>query len=72
MTKTILEHNVETNEVVERPLTADELKQLEKDQAVQEARIQELVNKEAAKESAYAKLTALGLTDEEIKALGIA
>ena len=70
---TAIEVNCETGEVVERPLTAAELAQREADAAAglaaEAARIAELEAVQAAKESANAKLAALGLTAEEIAAL---
>ena len=72
MTKAI-EINCETGEVVERPLTADELAANEAAaaQAQADALAQEEAKaaSEAAKASATAKLSALGLTAEEIAAL---
>ncbi len=68
-----IEVNCATGEVVERPLTAEELAQREVDaaayaveQAEREAAEQAA---QAAKESAQAKLAALGLTADEIAAL---
>jgi DNA-binding NarL/FixJ family response regulator len=58
-----------TGEVVERPLTADEIAQREVDQAEAEARQAEADAKVAARESALAKLAALGLTADEVAAL---
>ena len=75
MTDTLIaiEVNCETNEVVERPLTAEEISareaaavQAEVDRIAREA---EEAAALAAKESAQAKLAALGLTPEEIAAL---
>ncbi len=68
-----IEVNCETGEVIERPLTAEELAdhdalaaQAEADRlAAEEAK----AASEAAKASAEAKLSALGLTAEEIAAL---
>ena len=58
----------------DREATADEIKQIEKDQkqaAKQDAaRVAALEAAAAAKDSARAKLKALGLTDDEIAALG--
>ena len=72
MTNTI-EVNCTTGEVIERPLTAEELAQREADAAAfatQEAERQATdAAALAAKESAQAKLAALGLTAEEIAAL---
>jgi hypothetical protein len=68
-----IEVNCATGEVVERPLTAEELAQREVDaaayaveQAEREAAEQAA---QAAKESAQSKLAALGLTADEITAL---
>lgn len=68
-----IEVNCATGEVVERPLTAEELAQREVDTAAgiaaEAERIAALEATQAAKESANAKLEALGLTAEEIAAL---
>ena len=68
-----VEVNCDTGEVIERPLTADEIAQREVDAAaaaIAEAeRIAAEEAKEAAKASALAKLTALGLTEEEALAI---
>jgi hypothetical protein len=70
---TAIEVNCATGEVVERPLTAEELAQREADAAafaVAEAeREAAQAAAQAAKESAQNKLAALGLTAEEIAAL---
>ena len=70
---TAIEVNCETGEVIERPLTAEELAQREADAAAHAAAEAEREATEAAalavKESAQAKLAALGLTAEEIAAL---
>ncbi len=62
-----------TGEQVSVPLTAEEIAQREADAAVfaaeQAAREEAAAAEAAAKESAKAKLSALGLTDEEIAAL---
>jgi hypothetical protein len=66
-------HNLETGEMIERELNSEELAQ----QAIDEAKYQEQQAikqaeedaKAAAKSSAEAKLSALGLTPEEIAAL---
>jgi hypothetical protein len=70
---TAIEINCETGEVIERPLTADEIAANEAAQAQAEA---ERVAQEAlalaveqAKASAVAKLASLGLTPDEISAL---
>ena len=72
-TPKVVEVNCETNEVTERPLTAEEIAQREADaivyaeqKAAQEA---EAEAKADAKASALAKLAALGLTEDEAKAI---
>ena len=61
-----VEVNVETGEVLEREMTAQEITDLQTNQAElqlqQDARV-------AARESALAKLAALGLTADEVAAL---
>jgi membrane protein involved in colicin uptake len=70
---TAIEVNCTTGEVTERPLTAEELAQREADAQASAARKAEedaaKAAAEAAKASAEAKLSALGLTAEEISAL---
>jgi hypothetical protein len=72
-TKTKVIVNCETGETQTIPLTVEELAQLEIDAAQGAERIAqeqaEAEAKAAAKASAEAKLTALGLTPEEIAAL---
>lgn len=75
MTETLMavEINCETGEETIRPLTEEEIAQLEADAAAAEAQRlaaeQEAAAVAAAKEAAQAKLAALGLTAEEIAAL---
>lgn len=75
MTDTLIaiEVNCETGEVIERPLTTEEIAQHEAQAAAFAAAEAERVAAEAAaqaaKESAQSKLTALGLTADEIAAL---
>jgi hypothetical protein len=70
---TAIEVNCTTGEVIERPLTAEEIAQREADAvafATAEAeRVAELEATRVAKEAAHAKLAALGLTADEIAAL---
>ena len=61
--------DVATGEVIERPLTPDEIAQHELDEANYQAREAEVNAKIAARESALAKLAALGLTADEVAAL---
>jgi len=64
-------HNIETGEITSRDMTADELAQYEKDKLTREAEKQLAADKAAAKLAAEAKLTALGLTADDLKALGL-
>ena len=59
----------ETGEVVERPLTNDEIAELEASKNDYDEKEAERQAQIAARESALAKLAALGLTQEEIDAL---
>ena len=72
-TPTAIEVDCSTGQVTERPLTGEEIAQREVDAAVaaaeQTAREAEEAAAQATKESAQSKLTALGLTAEEIAAL---
>jgi hypothetical protein len=65
-----VEHNVETGEIIEIPLTAQEIKEIEKIQkaAADEQKIieAELAEKEAERQ---AVLDRLGLTADELKIL---
>jgi hypothetical protein len=54
-----------------RNATADEIAQIEAHQAEVEARKAEAEAKATAKEAAQAKLAALGLTVEDLQALGL-
>jgi len=64
-------HNATTNEVVEREMNDDEFAQYEIDSATSQANAQAKAEAEAAKTIAEAKLAALGLTAEDLKALGL-
>jgi hypothetical protein len=70
---TAIEVNCTTGEVIERPLTAEEMAQREAEAAAFAIELEEREAAKAAalaaKESAQAKLAALGLTAEEIAAL---
>jgi predicted DNA-binding protein (UPF0251 family) len=64
-----------TGEVIERPFNADELAQQEIDEAAYQAaeaiRLAEAEAKAQAKAAAEAKLSALGLTTDDLRALGL-
>lgn len=63
---TIKEHNIETGEVIEREMNAEELAQWEADRASEAAQAQA----EAAKaHEKFALLAKLGITEDEAKLL---
>jgi hypothetical protein len=65
----ITEYNFDTGESIERDLTAEELKrfQADKDEVAKDKQAE--IHKLAAKQSAQAKLAALGLTEEEVASI---
>jgi multidrug resistance efflux pump len=67
--QTALEVDAQTGETTQRLISADEIAQREIDQAEAEARQAEAEVKVAARQSALAKLAALGLTADEVAAL---
>ena len=67
--KTALEIFVLTDQVVEREMTVDEVKEQDLIQKDIKANQDKSVAKAEARTSALAKLAALGLTEEEIAAL---
>ena len=68
---TIRIHNIETNEVIDREMTDAEFEAYQAQQAIDAAEAQALADAQAAKEAAQAKLAALGLTTDDLKALGL-
>jgi hypothetical protein len=68
-TLNLLQVNAETGEEIVRPLTDDELKEVKAQKAETLARQAEANAKVAARQSALAKLAAMGLTADEIGAL---
>lgn len=71
MKPTIKIVNATTGEEIEREMNVEELAQYQKDQAEAEAAATKQAEAEAAKEAATAKLAALGLTADDLKALGL-
>jgi peptidoglycan hydrolase CwlO-like protein len=70
MTKKMIRiHDVETGEVVDREMTTDEINQLEADRFEFQSMTEKIEARKAAKDSAIAKLAALGLTEDEAKAV---
>ena len=64
-------HNVETGEIVEREMNAEELAQWETDKAKAKAEAQVKAEAVAKRAAALAKLEALGLDEDDLKALGL-
>lgn len=64
----IREHNIATDEVIDRDATPEEIADFEAIAARDKARADA---RAAAKASAEAKLAALGLTSDDLKALGL-
>jgi len=64
-------HNIETGEIVEREMNAEELAQWEAEKLAGQEAAQKINEAKAAKAAAEAKLVALGLTAEDLKALGL-
>jgi len=63
--------NGETGEQIVREMNADELAQYAKDQAEAAEKAVKKAEAEAVKQTAQAKLAALGLTTDDLKALGL-
>lgn len=60
-----------TGEITDRPLNDDELEQKTKDQAKCDAANLLLEQKAKTRQAALAKLTALGLTTDDLQSLGL-
>jgi len=72
MTKPMVRiHNTETDEVIDREMTAAEYKIYQADEAANETRQAEAEAKAQAKIAAEGKLAALGLTTDDLRALGL-
>jgi hypothetical protein len=72
MTKpTIRIHNIETDEIIDREMTDAEFAQYEIDKANAVAEKAEVEAKAQAKAAAEGKLAALGLTTDDLRALGL-
>ena len=62
-------HNTETNEVIDREMTAAEFTAYKAEQKEAEAIATEKAAVQAARSSALAKLAALGLSEDEVNGL---
>jgi hypothetical protein len=63
--------NIINDNGVDRPMTDDEIAELQALQETAAAQLQEQNQANAAKDAAKAKLEALGLTMDDLKALGL-
>jgi hypothetical protein len=63
--------DIQTNDVTEKPYSAELIAEAEASQAEAAIQTAELLATEAAKAEAEAKLEALGLTKEDLRALGL-
>ena len=64
-------HNATTDEIIEREMNKEELAQIQIDAANEQRRQAEAEAKATTKAAAQAKLAALGLTVEDLQALGL-
>ncbi len=64
-------HNLETDEIIDREMTDAEFAQYQLDKAKFEETAKAEQDKAIAKAAAEAKLEALGLTSDDLKALGL-
>ena len=71
MTKPMVRIYTSVDEFIDREMNAAEFSQYQKDKAESDVRQIEAETKAAAKEAAQAKLAALGLTVEDLTALGL-
>ena len=72
MTKTLIViHNVETDEIIEREMTSEEFQIYEMEQQAEADRKFAKAKAETDKTTAQSKLAALGLTADDLKALGL-
>lgn len=64
-------HDVNTNQIIERDMTPQEIAQWEADKIASEARQQAKNEADAKRAAAEAKLAALGLTPDDLRSLGL-
>jgi hypothetical protein len=64
-------HNTQTDEVIDREMNDNEFAAYEIDQANYQAELAEASAKAQAKATAEGKLAALGLTTDDLRALGL-
>jgi hypothetical protein len=64
-------HNAETGEIIEREMNDKELAQLKAAQVEAEKFLTDQAETEVKRQTALAKLAALGLEEDDLKALGL-
>lgn len=64
-------HNAVTGEITERPYTAAEIAEAKAEEIKSEERVAAMNKADADKAGAVAKLAALGLSADDLKALGL-
>jgi hypothetical protein len=64
-------HDLETNEVIDREMTEAEFAAWSAQKAIDDAKAEEVAAAQADKAKAEAKLEALGITADDLKALGL-
>ena len=64
-------HNIETDEVIDREMNDEEYAQYQKNLIIEESLDAIEAQKEVDKAAAESKLAALGLTSDDLKALGL-
>lgn len=64
-------HNTETGEIIDREMTDDEYAEYQKGVAETQGQQDIIEAAQKAKDAAQAKLAALGLTGDDLKALGL-
>ena len=68
---TIRIHDLVTDKVIDREMTDNEFADWSAQKAIDDAKVNEIVKAEADKAKAKAKLEALGITGDDLKALGL-
>lgn len=69
MRPTIALYDIKKDKLTVREMTDEEYAEALEEQKLIDARAEEIAKAEAARQSALSKLTALGLTEDEIKAI---
>jgi len=64
-------HNIETDQIIDREMNDDEFKAYKANQELEIQRLAEVEAKAQAKTTAEGKLAALGLTTDDLRALGL-